>query len=273
MGGETMKPITDAVGQELLVARQPQRVVCLAPYIADAAVLLGATPCIVGMSDECQQPTIKSGIPYVGETREPNMAMIRLLDPDLIIAGTDATPERALADLIQLHKPVFHVHASTVQDGLDLVDNLGTVLWRSRAAARIRLATEEAIAYAEQRADGRIQPTVLCVTWRDPLCVAMLGTYTSDLIRVAGGVNIAPITSKEKVGLNFTEIAELNPDVILLQDHPCGLSKADVDTIFIRVNCAATLNQDVFLVSGKEMLYPGPRTGCAVNNLIRLFHP
>ncbi|MBI4261914.1 ABC transporter substrate-binding protein [Candidatus Uhrbacteria bacterium] len=267
-----MKPITDAVGQQILVAKPPQRVVCLAPYVADASVLLGATPCIVGMSDECAQPTNTSAIPYVGRTREPNMAMIRSLDPDLVIAATDATPERALADLIQLHKPVFHVHANTVQDGLALVDNLGAILWRNRAATSIQREIEEAIMHAGQWGFAH-QPRVLCITWEEPMCLAGRKSYAHDLIQIAGGINIAPMSARSQVEIDHDVLRDLKADVILLQDYPDRLGQNHVESIFVHVGCQATLDGRVHLVSGRNMIYPGPRTAAALNTLIKLFHP
>ena len=76
---ETNAPPTE--GQDTL----PQRIICMAPNIAETVFALGAGDRVVGVSSYTEYPPEAAALPKVGALYNPNLEKILSLKPDLVI--------------------------------------------------------------------------------------------------------------------------------------------------------------------------------------------
>jgi iron complex transport system substrate-binding protein len=70
---------------------------------------------------------------------------------------------------------------------------------------------------AESRHSGK-RPTVGCVEWLDPLW--RTGHWVPELVQMAGGTEVLAETGKPSRPLNWDELAQRDPDFVLIM--PCG---------------------------------------------------
>ena len=68
----------------------PQRIVSLVPSLTELVAWLGAADRLVGRTKFCTEPPGAVGrIPAVGGTKNPDIAAITALQPDLVIANRE----------------------------------------------------------------------------------------------------------------------------------------------------------------------------------------
>lgn len=88
--------------------------------------------------------------------------------------------------------------------------------------------------------------TVAVPIWRDPWMVVGPGTFTHDLLRRLGWVNV--VTQERYPHTTVAEIEALAPDVVLLPDEPYVFGEAD----------RAAFTRPTELISGRLITWYGP---------------
>lgn len=97
--------IRDVRGRSFEFAQPPRRVVSLVPSLTETLFDLGAGDAVVGITDYCIFPeTIDC--PRVGGTKNPSVARIRDLRPDLVYMNLEENLRRH-AEQIEELAPVF----------------------------------------------------------------------------------------------------------------------------------------------------------------------
>ncbi len=190
-----------------------ERVITLAPHLAELVVAAGAGDQLVGVSRFSDFPPQVAVLPAVGDAFNFNYEQMLALQPTLLLAWADGTPASEIARLRTLG-----LRVETVQ-----VQRLNDVAAALRQVGRL-LQTEDVADIAAQSFTDQLD--ALRVDVDDPVAVylqvSMAPLYTlngnhvaSDVIRLCGGRNVfadapmlAPQISREAV------LAE-QPDVIL----------------------------------------------------------
>jgi len=62
------------------------------------------------------------------------------------------------------------------------------------------------------------KPKVICLEWFDPFYIC--GHWVPQMVEIAGGINGNSITGERSRKMDFSEIAEFDPDILILL--PCG---------------------------------------------------
>ena len=63
------------------------------------------------------------------------------------------------------------------------------------------------------------KPNVICLEWFDPFYIC--GHWVPQMVEIAGGINGISITGERSRKMEFSEIVEFDPDILILL--PCGL--------------------------------------------------
>jgi len=62
------------------------------------------------------------------------------------------------------------------------------------------------------------KPKVICLEWFDPFYIC--GHWVPQMVEIAGGINGISITGERSRKMDFSEIVEFDPDILILL--PCG---------------------------------------------------
>lgn len=124
---------------------------------------------------------------------------------------------------------------------------------------------------------GAAQPRVLAIEWLDPPFVP--GHWTPEMITLAGGANVLGEAGEPSREVAWEELAETDPDVLIVM--PCGYgldaAKADADrhaTHLIAVAERAIESGHAFVVDGSAYFNrSGPRLVDGIEILAALLHP
>ncbi len=248
----------------------PERIVSLVPSLTEGLFALGLGPRVVGITDWCVHPARELvGLPRVGGTKTPDLAAIRALAPDLVIANQEENRKRDVERLEAEGLRVWLTYPCTVREGAELLAELAEL--GATAETRERVVAPVLRAVAEAEAARPVQaPRVFCPIWRDPWMAVGAPTYANDLIRLCGGANVFAEHRERRyprVGLGEVEAAA--PEVVLLPDEPYAFGPRDVAEL-ARLPIPAAASGRIHLIDGTFVSWYGPRIHRAIETLRRL---
>lgn len=223
------------------LAVAPGRVVSLFPSMTEAVLSFGVTP--VGITEWCPP----CGAPTVRGTKNPDVAAIIDLAPDLVIANTE---ENRKVDVERLQAAGVRVHVTHAEDLPGAAQVFADLAKYFGEPARL-LAEQIA---AIEPVPIRVQ--VFCPVWRDPWIALGTSTIAGDLLAHAGAAVIPQTPRYPRV-----ELADLpRPDAVLLPSEPYEFSVVDhADLEFWGV--------PIRHIDGQSLTWWGPRTPAAVAEL------
>lgn len=209
---------SDATGYRLPGGGPYRRIVSLVPSLTELLLDLGAP--VVGRTRYCVYPAKQvAGIPSVGGTKDFDLASIRALAPDLVIANLEensAEPLLALRETL----PVWTTRVRDLPEALTTIVTLGQLSDRAAAAERLAAAIQTRFA---ELIPGR-QTRVLYLIWRRPWMSVGGDSFIHDLLARCGWQNLVGEQIRYPV-LEAEELRKLAPELILLSSEPYPFSQ------------------------------------------------
>ena len=248
----------------------PARIVCLVPSLTEALFTLGLGDRVVGVTEWCVHPAdALAALPRVGGTKNPELEVIRSLEPDLVIANQEENTRRDVERLRESGIAVWVTYPRTVGEAVALLRELATRGGRSGELASVVEPIERAVAVALQQAPAR--PTrCFCPIWKQPWMAVGSGTYADDLLTLCGGSNVfADRTERRYPLVRDEDIVTAQPEVILLPDEPYAFGAPDVAELR-QLPVPAARDGRIHLIDGTLVSWYGPRIGRAIEALGRL---
>lgn len=212
------------------------RVVSLVPSLTEAVAALGRAPVLVGVTRWCEVGA-PDGATRIGGTKNPDVAAVVALLPDLVLANTE---ENRAEDLDALRAAGLAVHETfprRVADVAPMLRDLGRVLdadqdgGEAAAAAGVHAAAVEAALAAARAAAGPPLRT-LPLIWRKPWMGAAAGTFLADLLAACGlvpALDGADGDRYPRLAAGDARLAGL--DLVLLPSEPYAFSAADLPAV------------------------------------------
>jgi ABC-type Fe3+-hydroxamate transport system substrate-binding protein len=211
------------------------RIVSLVPSITEALCMLGLEDSIRGITDYCLHPvSVVSSKRRIGGTKNPRLAGILDLRPDLVIINTDE-------NRLQTHEALIAAGLNvlvTQTDSLDEVEAAWMVLGEATGTAAQAQEYRDRIAAARDLNRGLLRgvrrlPTLIPV-WRDPWIVSGSGTYMESLLAECGFRNVMVATEKKWVRVSLEGVPAAGtlalpepPEVVLLPSEPYSFGEGD----------------------------------------------
>ena len=256
---------TDASGIALALPRPPRRIVSLIPSITETLCHLGLADALVGVTVYCVEPRdVVRGKRRIGGEKDPDLAAIRALEPDLVIANIEENVREHIETLRAWSIPVWVTYPRTVAEALAMIRELGEVTGTT-ARAEALLAELEPLYARVRAASARRRPvSVFYPIWRQPWMTVGPDTYIHDLLAVCGGANVFADRAERYPTITLDELAARRPEVILLPDEPFRFRRAHLADFAPFADVPAVRDGRLHLVDGKPFSWHGPRIGEAL---------
>jgi ABC-type Fe3+-hydroxamate transport system substrate-binding protein len=251
----------------------PRRIVSLVPSLSEALFALGLGDRVVGVTDWCVHPARElAALPRVGGTKNPDLAAIRALRPQLVIANREENRRRDVERLREAGIEVWVTYPRTVAEGVALLRELAERGGRTRELQSVVAPVEAALAAA--RAAPVARPVRLfCPIWRGPWMSIGADTYAHDLVTLCGGANVFANQSERRYPrVSEEEIVAAAPEVILLPDEPYAFGADDAREL-ASWPVPAARDGRIHLIDGTLVAWYGPRIGRAIETLRALLAP
>lgn len=292
----------DDLSIELEEGTTLRRVVSLVPSLTESLFDLNLGDRLVGRTEYCIYPADKVGsIPTFGGTKNPDIAGIIALKPDLVLMNREENRLEDARALYQAGIRVWATHPKTVANVFTLLWNIMDVFHETSMVARVRLieySYDWVSGISQAKDDAGEICKVFVPIWKDPWMTFNADTYMHDLLRVCGGTNVfaerqrlyplkadlgqsAPYAPDDPriqgrdtryPRITLDEIIASQPDVVLLPSEPYAFTEADIAT-FANLDIPAAKNGRIHLVEGSYLTWHGTRLAYALNELPLLFFP
>jgi len=265
---------TDAMGRKVVLDRVPERIITLAPSLTEIVYFLGLGDRVVGVTELSSYPREARLKPKVGSYVDLNAERIISLSPDLVIGTADGNQPWVIELLEKAGIPVFVVNPRNTREVIETIVGIG----------RLCGVVDKALPLADElsaRVDGIVaktagldRPLVFLQVNAKPIMTVNGNTFSSDLIRLAGGRNMAdrePITYPR---ISLEEVVRQEPEVIIISSMERGgeFERVKEQWLSLKMIPAAKTGR-VHLVDSDLIDRPSPRVVEGLELLARRIHP
>ncbi|MCY3567394.1 MAG: ABC transporter substrate-binding protein [Chloroflexi bacterium] len=266
--------MTDALGRRVRIARRPARIVPVFSSNTEIVAALGGAGRIVAIDGLTSYPPEVLDRPRIGSRIGFSPDIIARLGADLVIV----TPSRhAAAQLLRPMRlagvPVVVLEHPTLARILANIGLVGRAIGSELEARALTRAIKDELSALAERFASRSPKRVYFETGaagRAGYHSVRPGTYTDDILRHAGGLNVfGDRTSLSQV--SGEAVFRADPDHILVAG-----SEADVAALLERPHwngIAAVAAGRVDAIPRGQVLIPGPRVVEGVRTVARALHP
>ena len=266
--------LKDEVGREILIPFPPKRIVSLAPNITEILFDLGLDEEIVGVSIHCNFPEKARTRPRVGSYISLDYEKIISLKPDLVIATGAGNTREMVERLGKLGFPTYVVFPKNLDGILSSIDHIGQVVDRQKEALRIIQDMKRRREKILTLTRGLPRPRVFLQISEAPIVTVGKGSFADDLIRLAGGDNVAGREKKMYPRFGLEEIIKRAPEVIIITSMNTSAHYEKVLQDWSRWNTVpAVRNGRIHLIDSDLIDRPSPRIIDGLEEMARIFHP
>ncbi len=263
----------DEVGRKVTLTGPPKRIISLAPNITEILFALGMDEAIVGVTLNCNYPEkAKEKVP-VGSYIRVDFERILSLKPDLVIATGAGNTREMVNRLEGLGIPTYVIFPKKFDDVLQSILHLGQVVHREERASSIIQEMKERKQKVIEKTKSLPRPRVFLQIGESPMVTVGKGSFADDLIRLAGGENIAGEERQMYPRFGREEVLRRSPEVIIISTmNP----KGDYDRMISEWNRWKTIpavkQGRIHLIHSDLIDRPSPRMIEGLEEMARLIH-
>ncbi|WP_345702016.1 helical backbone metal receptor [Kitasatospora terrestris] len=222
-----------------------RRVVSLVPSLTEA-IAESAPGLLVGATDWCSHPA-ELDVARIGGTKNPDVARIVALRPDLVVANEEENRAVELDALRAAGVPVWVTRIRTLDEAFDSLERM--------LAGACGLPAQPWLAEARRAWAGLPRPAgepvrAVVPIWRRPWMVLGRDTFAGDLLRRLGVEQLYADHAERYPAVPLEELRASGPELVVLPDEPYRFTATDGPEAFPGVPAA--------LVGGRHLTWYGP---------------
>jgi len=197
---------TDDRGVTISLGKPAERIVTLAPHLAEIAFAAGAGAKLAGVSSFSLHPAGAERLPVVASHGRVDIERLIALRPDLVLAWQSGNSPLQIDRLERLGLRVFVTETRALSDVPRLVRLIGTLAGSVEAAETRARQFENEIADLRKRYAEERRVAVFLEIWHRPMLTVNGAHLISDALRLCGGRNVfaaartlTPLVSREQI--------------------------------------------------------------------------
>ena len=205
----------------------PKRIISLVPSQTELLFYLELESETAGITKFCIHPPdwFKTK-EKIGGTKTVNLAKIKALQPDLIIANKEENVKEQVESLA-LDFPVWLTDVNNLADALQMIADIGTLTGKSVAADTLLININKA--FDELPKMENLLKTAYLI-WRDPYITIGGDTFINDMLITCGFENIYADKSRyPEISMDALHIA--NCQLLLLSSEPYPFKQNHIDEL------------------------------------------
>jgi len=263
----------DDVGRSVEIGERPLRIVSLAPSITEILFAIGLSDEIVGVTEYSNYPLEAVSKEKVGSYVKLNIEKIVSLKPDLVIATAGGNPRKFVERLAKMGPPVFVIHPGKIKDIYANIRTIGAITGKEKEGNLLAERLQKRIDGIVEKVGGLPRPKVFFQLGANPLYTSGGGTFVDDLIKLAGGINIAGNEMVRYPVYSIEEIIKRGPDIIfsVLMGTQVDISVAPFWSRWPTV--PAVQNGRIYAIDPDIVNRPSPRIVDGLEAVARKLHP
>jgi len=264
----------DALGRTVTLKTPPKRIVSMAPSLTEILYYLGLEDRIAGVTQFSYYPPEAAQKPNVGSYINLNAERIVSLNPDLAIGTKDGNKPTTVKLLEQAGIPVYIVNPRNIEDVISTIYAIGELCGVGKRAKELSTRLGTRVNRICVRTMSLKRPLVFLQINIKPIMTVNKNTFHHDVIRLAGGDNMArdePITYPR---ISIEEVMRRGPDVIIISSMERGGSFERARKEWMKwSSIPAVKERRVHLINSDLLDRPSPRIVKGLETMARLIHP
>jgi ABC-type Fe3+-hydroxamate transport system substrate-binding protein len=232
----------DDMGSPVAVPRAVGRIVSLVPSLTEAVASLDPG-LLTGATAWCTHPADLE-VTRIGGTKNPDVAAIVALAPDVVLANEEENREPDLDALRDAGLAVWVTRIRDLPGALASLRRMITLACRQPAPAWLDAA---GLAWQHPPSIGR---SAVVPIWRRPWMVVGGDTFAGDLLARLGVTNLYAGHPDRYLRVPVDDLRDAGADLVVLPDEPYRFTASDGPEAFAGFPTA--------LVSGRHLTWYGP---------------
>lgn len=262
--------VKDDLGNEVVIGKQPKKIVSLAPSNTEILFALGAGEMVVGVTAYCDYPEKAIDIPKVGDVNGVNLEAVLEMDPDVVF-NFSGWHKDVVDKLKELNVTVIEIRSESIDETISSIILMGKVIDKENEAEKIAKDIKERKAAVEEKVKGiKDKVTVFYEVWFDPLMTVGKNTFINELIELAGGINIASDIEGYK-DFSLETLVEKNPRVYLTTEFNIMMSDITQRPGYTSID--AVVNNRIYALDDNKTSRSGPRIIDGLEELAKALYP
>jgi len=208
-----MPIFSDQLNREIELSSK--RIISVVPSQTELLFYLGLDGEIVGITKFCIHPQdkFKSTI-KIGGTKQLDIAKIKSLRPDLIIANKEENERSQIEELMDFC-PVWISDISNLADALQMIERIGALVGKAKESVLLSDKIKQQFT-GSSPVSGGLRTTYFI--WRKPYMVAGRDTFIDDMLQKCGLINVFKANRYPEINVDM--LITSNPELILLSSEP-----------------------------------------------------
>lgn len=267
--------LVDDTGYRIELHGDLRRIVSLAPSLTEIIAAVGAESALVGVTMHCDYPESVLALPKVGSYVLPNIEAIVALNPDLVLVVQEGPPRESVEKMRELGIPVAVLRTARIADIEKNIRWIGHAAGVDSEAERVAVDIEHRYRAITQIVAPLSHPRVLYAIAIDPVITAGRGSFLHELIRDAGGENIAGDLEASYPRLTLETIIARKPEAILFSSGMGNEANAPAQRLYWNRwgEIPAVRNKRLLEIDIAIINRPSPRVIQGLAQLAILLHP
>ena len=269
---------TDDLGREIVIDKEVERIITLAPGMTEVIYALGLEDKLVAVSSACDYPEEAQEKEDVGRIDEPNIEKIVSLEPDLVIAES-VTKIESLERMTELGIKNIGFKPVSINDTINMIEDISLLTSAQKEGQELTAEMEEEYqrikGLVENKLENNERKRVFYEIWSEPLYTAGENTFIDSLIHDAGGYNIAREAEGSWPQFSTESLIAADPEVYISSEHstPEGLTLEELRERELFREVSAFKNDRLYLVDQDLVNRPSPRIIEGYKEFVRAIFP
>jgi iron complex transport system substrate-binding protein len=285
------------------------RIVSFLPSATEILYLLGCQHLLYGVTHQCNFPSeaknkpqvinsvfdsesmtslqIEQKIQEIAKLQKENFIinfdLLKKIQPDLIISqgicDVCSPHNREMEKVIRFlgYTPdTLVLDPHTVEDVIQNIVDVAKSVGKVKEGLEIKTSLSNRIENVANTNEAK-NPRVICLEWFDPFYIC--GHWVPQMVEIAGGINGISKTGDRSRKIEFSQISQLDPDILILL--PCGFTLDRVLSEYVSLkrnedwnSLRAVQNDMVFAVDAMSYFSrPSPRLIIGIEILAKIINP
>lgn len=272
--------VTDQAGREVTIHKEPQRLISAYYITSSLLIALDLDEQIIGIENTPEKRAIYGlsapdllTLPQIGTAKELDLEACAALEPDLLILPMKL--KNTVPTLEELGMTVLLVDPEDQQRLNGMIELVGTATNRQAQAEALLSFISEQQRFLSGILTDVDTPSVYLSGNSSMLKTAGDSMYQADMIRLAGGINVAAsITDTYWAEIDYEQLLAWNPDYIILAAE-ATYTVEDVLADPNLADCTAVVNGNVYRLPNKAEAWDSPVPGSILGAvwLANILHP
>ena len=234
------------------------RIVSLCPSLTELVFDLGRGDELVGITKFCIHPADRVGdVEHVGGTKDPRVARIIELSPDVVLFNEEENRREDHAALVAAGVRCLNTFPKDSLETAQMVRTIGDALDATERAEAIAVDIESRTARVRAAAQGALPVRFAYLIWREPWMSVNSDTFAHALLAQAGGVNVFAEHVDRYCTVDPAALADSGTELVLLCTEPFPFKQEHIDEL---VELTGLPRERFVIADGEYLSWHGSRT-------------